>query len=274
MADKNGNHSAGSNESGVKSYGKKHSGTRKISYTISLLLLVAVIFLILIEIGSTRMGNLSNIYFVQIDLSHVIPSTISNARLLNTIAQSIGLHDHYQFGLWGYCEGNIGQGTTFCSKPQSLYWFNPVEIITSELLAGATIAIPTQFVTYLKILKIASQFMFGFFLTAIILCFLMVIIVPFCRHGAAIFFASLFTLLACLCTIVGSVIGTAISIILTSAATSFSDLNIGAQVGKTMFAFMWVASGLTLIAFLMQSAVCCCCRKRRKREISEKSVAT
>lgn len=126
-------------ESGVKHHGKKPSGrTRKISYIISLLLFLAVIFLIIIEIGSTRTGNLSNIYFVRIDLSHVIPSTISNAQLLNTIAQSIGLHDYYQFGLWGYCEGNVGQGITFCSKPDTLYWFNPVEIITSELLAGAT----------------------------------------------------------------------------------------------------------------------------------------
>jgi hypothetical protein len=81
---------------------------------------------------------LSNIYFVRINLSHVIPSTISNAQLLNTIAQSIGLHDYYQFGLWGYCEGNVGVGITYCSKPETLYWFNPVEIITSELLAGAT----------------------------------------------------------------------------------------------------------------------------------------
>lgn len=118
--------------------------------------------------------------------------------------------------------------------------------------------------------------MFGFFLTGLVLSALMIVVVPFCRRGAGIFFASLFTLLAVLCTIIGSVIGTAISIILTSAATSFSDLNIGAQVGNIMLAFMWVASGLSLIAFLMQSAVCCCCRKRRKRErdVSEKNLVT
>jgi hypothetical protein len=67
-----------------------------------------------------------------------VPSSVPNFRLLNTIAQTLGLHDFYQVGLWGFCEGYKNEGVTFCSKPQTLYWFNPVEILRNELLAGAS----------------------------------------------------------------------------------------------------------------------------------------
>lgn len=72
------------------------------------------------------------------DISDIIPVSVPNAVLINSIAQSLGLHDFYTVGLWNYCEGYNGQGTTSCSDPQTLYWFNPVEIIQSQLLAGAT----------------------------------------------------------------------------------------------------------------------------------------
>jgi len=105
----------------------------------SLLLLISVIFLILVEIGNTsKSGALPNIYFIKLDLSHVFPTTIPNSNLLNSIAQTLGLHDFYQVGLWNYCEGYNGQGATACSKTQALYWFNPVAIIANELVAGAS----------------------------------------------------------------------------------------------------------------------------------------
>lgn len=111
--------------------------TIKLSYGVSLFLAITVLFLILVEIGSTH-PNVSSIYFIRLNLSQIVPKTVPNAALLNTIAQTLGLHDYYQVGLWNYCEGNVGVGITKCSKPESSYWFNPVEILLSELLAGAT----------------------------------------------------------------------------------------------------------------------------------------
>ena len=107
----------------------------------SLLYLIALIFLILVEIGSTRANSpvLGNIYFLKLDLSQIIPQSVPQASLINSTARTIGLHDFYQVGLWGYCEG-YGSGITECSKPKVLYWFDPVKIILSELLAGATSA--------------------------------------------------------------------------------------------------------------------------------------
>lgn len=105
----------------------------------SLLYLIAWIFLVLVAIGNIAdKPVLRDTYFLYLDLSNIIPVSIPNAVLINSIAQSIGLHDFYTVGLWNFCEGYYGQGITFCSKPETLYAFNPVEIILNELLSGAT----------------------------------------------------------------------------------------------------------------------------------------
>lgn len=105
----------------------------------SFFLFVTVIFLILVEIGNTyNSGALPDWYFLKLNVTNVIPASVANYQLLNSIARSLGLHDFYQVGLWNYCEGYNAQGVTGCSHPQTLYYFNPVAIIQSELLAGAS----------------------------------------------------------------------------------------------------------------------------------------
>lgn len=105
----------------------------------SFLFLISLIFLVLIEIGNTEAHQpvLSSIYFIKLDLSNIIPSSVPNSVLINSIARTLGLHDFYQAGLWNFCEG-YGDDITKCSKPQRMYWFNPIDIILDELLAGAT----------------------------------------------------------------------------------------------------------------------------------------
>jgi hypothetical protein len=119
---------------------KRATRTRRIwGFITSFFLLLTVIFLILTEVGSIyNRPTIRNWYFIRIDLAHIIPISVPNYALINTIAQSLGLHDFYQVGLWGFCSGYSGQGVTFCSKPKTLYWFNPVEIMKNELLAGAS----------------------------------------------------------------------------------------------------------------------------------------
>ncbi|KAF3480262.1 uncharacterized protein GIQ15_05609 [Arthroderma uncinatum] len=106
----------------------------------SLIYLPAFVMLLLVQIANvSNKPVLRDIYFLKIDLSNIIPLTVPNAVLINSIARTIGLHDFYQVGLWNFCEGyGDGSGITRCSKPKATYAFNPVEIITSELLAGAT----------------------------------------------------------------------------------------------------------------------------------------
>jgi hypothetical protein len=119
---------------------KRATRTRKTwALLTSLFLFVALVFLILVEIAGTKnKAIIKDWYFIRLDLSNVVPSSVPNFALINTIAQTLGLHDFYQVGLWGFCEGYKGEGVTFCSKPQTLYWFNPVEILRNELLAGAS----------------------------------------------------------------------------------------------------------------------------------------
>ena len=112
---------------------------RNWALTTSLFLFIAVIFLVLLQLGGLHnCAVLRKWYFIRLDLSAIVPSSVPNFQLINTIAQTLGIHDFYQVGLWGFCEGYQGEGVTFCSEPQPQYWFNPVEIIRNELLAGAS----------------------------------------------------------------------------------------------------------------------------------------
>ncbi|KAI1476814.1 hypothetical protein K445DRAFT_316795 [Daldinia sp. EC12] len=228
--------------------------------------LMAVIFLILVEIGNTRNSPvIRDIYFFKLDLTDILPqSAPTTLSLQNSIARTLGLHDFYQVGLWDFCEGYNTDGITYCSTPTTLYWFNPVEILLGELFAGASIALPSQVNEILNILRIASNIMFGFFLTALLLDFVLMFLAPiavFSRwwSGPLGFFALLSTLLV----LIASSLGTAMSLIFKYALTSQTDLNVNADVGLKMLAFMWIATGFTLISFIIHAGLCCCCTSRR-----------
>lgn len=149
----------------------------------------------------------------------------------------------------------------------------------NELLAGATIALPTAVITILDVLRISSQLMFGFFITGTVVNFVMIFVTPFGVDSrwrslplgfVALFFSTIL--------IVGaSILGTVISIAFKIAATAQSDLNIHAYVGTRMFVFMWLASGFSLWGFIVHAGMGCCCVSRRdlrtgRRQISRSVV--
>ncbi|KAK3301321.1 SUR7/PalI family-domain-containing protein [Chaetomium fimeti] len=236
--------------------------------------LLSWIFLVLVLIGNTHpRAVLSGIYFFKLDLADIIPTSVPNASLINSIAQSIGLHDFYQVGLWNFCEGYINTGITFCSEPTTLYWFNPVEILMNELLSGATIALPTDVITILDVLRITSQIMFGFFLTAAVLAFLMVLLSPLAVSSrwwslplAVVSFLEMMLILA------ASIVGSVISIAFKYAAEAQKELNIHAEVGVRMFVFMWLATGFSIWAFAVHSGMGCCCTSKRDLKIGRRVV--
>ena len=134
----------------------------------------------------------------------------------------------------------------------------------NELLAGATIALPTAVITILDVLRITSQIMFGFFLTGCVLSFLLIFLNPVALYsrwwslplGIVAFFN---------CALVGSasIVGTAISIAFKYAAEAQSELNIHARVGVKMFVFMWIASAFAMWGFVVNAGMGCCCASRR-----------
>ncbi|GAB1313927.1 SUR7/PalI family-domain-containing protein [Madurella fahalii] len=232
------------------------------------------IFLVLVLIGNTYpRAVLNSIYFFKLDLADIIPMSVPNARLINSIAQSIGLHDFYQVGLWNFCEGYENVGLTYCSEPQTLYWFNPVEILMSELLAGATIALPTQIITILSVLRISSQIMFGFFFTACILTFFLIFLSPFAVSSKWVSLPLAFTsFLSMMLALSASAVATAISLAFKYAAEAQSELNIRAEVGVKMFAFMWLATGFSIWAFAVHAGMGCCCVSRRDLRTGRRTI--
>lgn len=172
---------------------------------------------------------------------------------------------------------HTNRGITNCSKPTSLYYFNPVKILLSELLAGATITLPSDILTILRLIQIASNVMLILFLLGIIFTFLSLLLSPLsllrsphfsprprsCWVGCGL---GLISFLAAFCTTVAAVVGTVMFTIMRNVLRSQPMLNIGAELGVQMLAFMWVAAGSVLFAFVMQARCCCCCRNGRKEK--------
>ena len=259
----------------------------------SFFLLIALVFLILVEVGNTSIGSVVNkIYFININLSQIVPQSVPNAVLINNDARELGLHDFYTVGLWGWCEGYFGQGVTSCSKPKALYWFDPVGILDSQLLRGASsmsgllltvtkdranpppVTIPSQVTTYLHILRIASQCMFGLFLTGTCLTFVLIFLslLNVYSHWVA-FVIGIFSLLNAIIVTVATVLGTAIFVILQVAFTSVDELNIKANIGRETFAFMWIAALSTVITWIIHTSMCCCCTSRRGLKTGRKQAS-
>jgi hypothetical protein len=134
----------------------------------------------------------------------------------------------------------------------------------SELLSGATIALPTEVITILDVLRIASNLMFGFFLTSACLATVLVVLSPFALRSR--WWSLPLAILSGLSVVfVGAacVVGSVISFVFKYAATAQSDLNIRAEVGVPMFVLMWMASGFALWTFIAHAGMGCCCVSRR-----------
>jgi hypothetical protein len=245
---------------------KRATRTRKIfALSTSFFLFLTVLFLILTEIGGTSSrAVIKDWFFIRIDVSHIVPASVPNFVLINTIARTLGLHDFYQVGLWGFCEGYVTEGVTFCSPPKTLYWFNPVQILRNELLAGATINLPANINDILDLIKIASNVMFGLFLTSACLSFVLMFLMPisvFSRWWTLPI--AILTFLNALFVTAASVIATVMFVIFRNVIGSVAEINIKASIGSYLFGFMWTASAFAIFAWLVQTGLCCCCASRR-----------
>ncbi|KAI9729886.1 MAG: hypothetical protein M1818_008326 [Claussenomyces sp. TS43310] len=245
---------------------KRATRTRKIAIIASMVLFfIAVIFLILVIIGNiSDKAVIRDTWFFQLNLSNIFPSDVPGNILINSIARSVGLHDFYRVGLWNFCEGYNDTGITYCSPPKDLYWFNPVQILLSELLAGASIQLPSQINTILDLIRLASQIMFGFFISGIVMNFISIFIAGIALSSRWWSLPlAIFTFIAALLTTAATIIATVMFIIFKNVITSQPGLNIQATIGTQMFAFMWTATACSLIAFIIHLSLSCCCASRR-----------
>lgn len=203
-------------------------------------------------------------WFFELNLTNILPASAENIVLVNSLARSLGLHDFYRVGLWNFCEGYNDEGITYCSKPQALYWFNPVEILLNELLAGATIALPANINDILNLIKTVSHLMVGFFLCGVCMNFVSIFITPIVlRSRWWSLPIAIWTFIAALLTTAACIIATVMFIIFKKVITSQDGLNIGASLGTQMFVFMWIGAAFSILGFITHLGLCCCCASRR-----------
>lgn len=205
-------------------------------------------------------------WIFHLDLSDVYAQAFDSTNLVfvNSIARSLGLHDFYQVGLWNYCEGYRNEGITNCSPPQSLYWFNPVQILLSELLAGATIVLPAEISNILNLVRLASNLMFAFFITGLVMNFVAAFVVVLAWYSRWWSLPlAVFTFGAALLTTSAAAIATVMFTIFRNVVTSQAGLNIAAELGTQMLAFMWIGAGGSLLGFSIHLCLSCCCASRR-----------
>lgn len=170
-----------------------------------------------------------------------------------------------------------------------------------------TVALPSDITKPLNLAKVVSHWMFGLFLASAVLNFVMIFVSPLAvssrppqtiknwvaanidnqstpsdplphRRRTFIPLRSLPMLIlaffTALITIVASAVATVMFTIFAQVFTNADpNLNIKAHVGVQMLAFMWIGSGFSLIAFIVQFGSCCasCCgghkaRKQLKRQ--------
>lgn len=140
-----------------------------------------------------------------------------------------------------------------------------------ELLAGATIALPSTLTEILNIYKLCSHLMFAFFLAGTILAFVMVFLSPVAIFSRWVSLPmALLSSMTFLLIFAASVIASVISFIFKYAATAQSTLNIEASVGIRMFVFMWIATGFAFIGFVLHAGMGCCCTSRRDLKTGKK----
>lgn len=179
-----------------------------------------------------------------------------------------------------------------------MYWFNPIEILLSELLAGATsttllllanyvpiltasaVALPSNITDALTLVRIASHWMFALFLAGVCLTVPSIVLAPLSVYSRwASLPLTVLTFLTALTVTTATIIASAMFIIFRKAIHSATDtLNIGAEIGTKMFVFMWIASATAILGCLIQVTQCCCCASRRdvrtgRRKGSKKAYA-
>ena len=156
------------------------------------------------------------------------------------------------------------RGITNCSPPRNLYWFNPVQILLSELLSGATISLPADINDVLHLVQLASNIMFGSFVTGLVLNFVSISVVPLALYSRWWSLPlSIFTFIAALLTAAAAIIATVMFTVFRNVVTSQAGLNIGAELGTQMMAFMWIGAGTSILGFGIQLCLSCCCASRR-----------
>jgi len=127
-----------------------------------------------------------------------------------------------------------------------------------------SVALPAEVNDILGLIRTVSHWMFALFLAGACVNFVMIFLIPLSVFSRwATLPIMILTFLGALFTAVAAVIATVLFIIMQNAITSVTEINVGASIGTEMFAFMWIAAGTAVLAWLIELCLTCCCASRR-----------
>ncbi|CAK7216327.1 hypothetical protein SCUCBS95973_002775 [Sporothrix curviconia] len=230
------------------------------------LYLIATVLLIVAQTGSTNARQPStDIFLFRFNLSVLFDESygsglnISDLALSEATADSLGLHNYYQAGLWGYCVGDSVSDFTSCSRPRLFYWFNPVAILLSEMLNTSTLTLPVRVQTVLNILRVVSGIMFGTCFVGVILAGVLIFVSPLVLLTRWLSLpVGLLAAVTAMCLFVGSGLAMTMALAYRLAGSAINQLNILVTVGDIMFGLVWAATAVSFAGLVMHAILAFC----------------
>lgn len=217
---------------------------------------------------------------IQGDLNDIISDTADK------VADALNLTDFYAVHIMNYCDGffepnatvkNSHRNTTFCSKKQALFHFNPTKIIQDSLPSGVTLDDlhwPQGIKDATNAIRAAAIVMFVFYVIGIAFAGLAVIggILTVFADGRLSAFANfLLDILAFLALGIASAVATAIITKAVNAVNKYGDdIGIAATKGTKFLGMTWGATAAMLLASILSVAQCVAGQKQRRDRHSEK----
>lgn len=224
--------------------------------------IAAIVLSALAIAGQTKAAQpVKDIYMLQINLTEAT-STFSSLTSGSVNLESYGIGEIYSFGMWGYCKGDSQDGkynVTYCSKPKSMYVFDPVSLFEDEL--NVSVTLPDKVKDYITVSKVVSKLIF---ITGLIGACSAVLtgvftIVSFKSH-----------MVSCIAMLFGIISFVALALCAAASTAMFSifekyfndeasTYGITASLGdKHFYAFIWAATAAALIACILNFFAICC----------------
>ncbi|PYI05770.1 hypothetical protein BO78DRAFT_430305 [Aspergillus sclerotiicarbonarius CBS 121057] len=257
-------------------------------FTPYVLTIASLICIIMVGLGCTKSSSdtLDDLYFFRANLKNITSKASDTASTIQSVVDDItgvsdgdlsaaleeiekeyNIADFYTIGLWGYCEGNITNSSTYhttnCSKPEAEFWFNPLDVWNLED-TGLENALSSKVRKELNTYKAVSKWMFIAYVIAFAatIAELVVGVFAICsRWGSCV--TSLVSAVAFFFITAASITSTAMFVVLKGVFKSeLEQYGIKGSMGKNIYVATWLAVAFSLGATLFWVLSSCCCSGR------------
>ncbi|ODV73057.1 Pun1p CYBJADRAFT_168118 [Cyberlindnera jadinii NRRL Y-1542] len=245
---------------------------------IPLVLSIATIILGALAVAgqTTNSAPINQIYLFKLNITDATSAVNS---LLSSNTDTWNISTVYSFGLWGYCRGttddNNNYNVTWCSDPEPMYMFDPIDAVTSTLENEYSVELPSDFTDYISTARTVVKLIFITAIIGVCTAFLtgLFTLFSFCSH-----------FVSCVAMIVGVISALALIICAGAATGTFTILrnNLNNEVSTygvegtlenyLFYGLIWAAAGCAVITAVFNLFGICCCRTRSVRYRSAEEV--